>query len=220
MLATLNTIGEHLLKGKGIWARLTTEPKYDSDKKNWVVPILFDCDANEIRLLENEKQIFEPEISAIDFRYVNTGLWGPRGKKCCVSCEPKNFNMLRESLFGKGGDKGSMLKAYNEYFINEEATDFELSLKQIISLKEKVEDFDLGKFKQELRFNKNEEAVLFYIKIKSEKINSGKIISLFELNGYEDFIIGKFGASSGKAGLDYLTGQQTDEVMEAAFSGR
>lgn len=54
MLQTLAKIGEQLLEGKGIWASLTTEPKYDPEKKNWVCPILFDCVNKEIRVLRGE----------------------------------------------------------------------------------------------------------------------------------------------------------------------
>ena len=43
MLNTLHRIGEQLLKGKGIWAMLTTEPEHNPEKKSWICPILFDC---------------------------------------------------------------------------------------------------------------------------------------------------------------------------------
>ncbi len=221
MLETLRKIGEQLLEGKGVWAQLTAEPKHEPKKKSWVVPILFDCDAGEIKLLEDKKTIFEPGKSEIDYRYIKTGLWGPSGKKCCVSCEQKNFDMLKESLLGKANKKsGTFAEAYDGFYNEEKKTDFRAALDEINGLKEKSDDFDLSKFKQELNFSKNEEAVLYYALVKSPKLNANKPIALFELDGYEEFIIDRFASSNGTAGLDYLTGEQRDEVVEAKFSER
>lgn len=221
MLSTLATIGEKLLEGKGDWARLCSEPKYDPNKKSWVVPILLDLYANGVYLLETRKKIFKPDESAISYRYVNTGLWGPRGKKCCVSCEPKNFAMLKESLFGKSEEEaGSMAKAYDEFYADGKTTEFRTALTQVEKLSDKMEEFDLAAFKKELNFGSGDEAVLFYVIIKSDKIKNGEPTPIFDLEGYEDFIKGKFLKDVGKQGVDYLTGLPADKVSEAVFSSR
>ena len=81
MLNTLRKIGITLLEGQGIWARLTQEPKYTADKENWICPVLFDCVDKKIKVLNEELRRFYPESSVIEFRYLNTELWGRRGKK-------------------------------------------------------------------------------------------------------------------------------------------
>ncbi|RZS98787.1 hypothetical protein [Cecembia calidifontis] len=117
MLATLSKIGEYLLEGKGIWSKLTSEPKFEPEKTNWVIPILLDCEAGIASILEGEKELFVEEESAIKFRYLDTELWGRRGKKCCISSESKNLEMLKESLIGKTWcSKGSLSESYDDFY--------------------------------------------------------------------------------------------------------
>ncbi len=222
MLSTLEKIGEYLLEGKGIWSKLTSEPRSDSEKTNWVIPILLDCDSGTTAILENEKELFIEGESAIIFRYLNTELWGRRGKKCCISSESKNLEMLKESLVGKSkNSKGSFSDSYDDFYKSKSKdTLFRTALEEINKTKFDNKIFDFANIKEHLQFSKNEDAVLFYVKIKSLNINNGNSIALFDLEGYEEFVIEKFENSEGKNGLDYLTGMESPEVSEAAFAGR
>lgn len=223
MLDTLKKIGDQLLKGQGIWARLVAEPKFDSEKKSWVCPILFDCIDGEIRFLKDEMELFKEESTAVKFRYISPGIWGPRGKKCALTVEQKNFQMLEETLFGKNeGDEGSMMGAlmdFNPDFMNSPVYS---AIKEINeTLAEKRSKLDLSKFKDALDFGNNEEVVLFYSLIRSEHIQDGNPTRLTNLDGYEDFIIGRFATPENVAnGIDYVSGNISDEVVEAVFSGR
>ncbi len=224
MLSTLAKIGEHLLEGQGVWARLTVPPKFDASNTNWVVPIILKPDEAEMSL--GEPQLFktdeEGEPSWVTYRYINTGLWGPRGKKCCVSCEPKNFKMLAESLFGKGsGSDGSFSQAYDDFYGEPKPSEFRNALALLNEWNEMPADFNESKIKEQLNFGKKDDvAVIFYVQIQTDKIRGGEATALFELDGYEDFIIQKFGKSDTQNGLDYLTGQHSEEVLEPAFSSR
>tara|TARA_R110002124_G_scaffold286171_2_gene466218 strand:- start:14044 stop:15879 length:1836 start_codon:yes stop_codon:yes gene_type:complete len=223
MLNTLHKIGEQLLEGQGAWARLTTEPKFKPDKKNWVCPILFDCINSEIQFQKKEIELFKKDSSSISNRYIPPAIWGPRGKKCALTVEEKNFKMLEETLFGKKvGDQGSMLESIEDY--DEKLIDSSLSqtLKKINSeLSELRSALDLKAFKEDISLGNGEAVVLFYAIVKSEDINGGKPIPLYELDGYEDFVIGKFGSvEKGEKGINYLTGNSSEEVIEASFSGR
>lgn len=222
MLHTLSKIGEYLLEGKGIWSKLTSEPRLDPEKTNWVIPILLDCDSSIASLLENEKELFVEEESVIKFRYLNTELWGRRGKKCCVCSESKNLEMLKESLIGKTkSSKGSLSESYDDFYKSKPKDSlFRKALEEINKTQFDGKIFDLAIIKDHLHFSKNEEAVLFYVKIKSLKFNNGLSISLFDLEGYEEFVLEKFGNSEARTGLDYLTGIESQEVSEAAFAGR
>ena len=131
--------------------------------------------------------------------------------------------MLEETLFGKKvGDQGSMLESIEDY--DEKLIDSSLSqtLKKINSeLSELRSALDLKAFKEDISLGNGEAVVLFYAIVKSEDINGGKPIPLYELDGYEDFVIGKFGSvEKGEKGINYLTGNSSEEVIEASFSGR
>ncbi|MEX0813647.1 MAG: TM1802 family CRISPR-associated protein [Chitinophagales bacterium] len=218
MLQTLSKIGEQLLEGKGVWARLTTEPKYNPDKKNWVCPILFDCVNKEIRFLKDEMELFNPDNSAIEHRYINPEKWGRRGKKCALTVEPKNFSMLEETLFGKKvGEDGSMIRSIED-LPNYTSKTIYKALKEInLELNESRKILDFTEFKMELNFGKNDEVVLFYSLIQSKAINDSKPTKLNAIDGFDDFIIEKFGSTKGNSGLDQLSGNYSNDVIEAAF---
>mgnify|MGYP006426495229 CR=1 FL=1 len=219
MLQTLSKIGEQLLEGKGMWARLTKEPKYDANKKNWVCPILFDCVKKEIHILKDEMELFEPKESAIKFRYVNPECWGRRGKKCALTVEPKNFSMLEETLFGKedSKDKGSMMRSVEDIPALKEKPIYN-ALNEINSLLQELrETLNLSEIKKELDLGANEEVIMFYSIILSEDLNHSKPIKLISLAGYNEFIIAKFGAEKGEQGIDQVTGNLSDDVVEATF---
>ena len=222
MLSTLAKIGEQLLEGKGVWAQMTSEPKYNKDKTNWVCPILFDCENGSIYILKEEISRFKPDDSIIKWRYLNTELWGRRGKKCALTVEPKNFSMMEETLFGKTTrETGSMSRTIDEFpkFAAEPI------YAALLEIKEKLDTernkLDLAEIKRELGFGKDDEVVLFYSVIKSEKINNGQQIKLSDLNGYDEFVLEKFDSKeSGQEGIDYVSGEISKNVQEANFSGR
>lgn len=168
MLQTLSKIGEQLLEGKGIWAQLTTEPKCNPDKKNWVCPILFDCVNKEIRVLKDEMELYKVGVSSIDNRFVPPSIWGPRGKKCALTVAPKNFDMLEETLFGKeAGDSGSMLKSIED-IPKFASTPIYEAIKEINNtLDEFRTELDYKSIKEELALGNSDDVVLFYSMIRS-----------------------------------------------------
>ena len=222
MISTLVKIGEKLLEGKGVWANLTSEPKYKSEKNNWVCPILFDCDNGSISVLKDQISRFKPEDSSIEYRYLNSELWGRRGKKCALTVEPKNFSMLEETLFGKKtGDRGSMDRTMAEFpkFVDDPIYAALLEIKEKLGTERKK--LELAEIKKEFGFGKGDEIVLFYSVIKSANIEDGQEIKLTDLNGYDEFVLEKFSLKEiGKEGLDYVSGNIVENVHGANFSGR
>lgn len=217
-------IGEELLEGQGIWAQLATEPSYNSRKeKHWVCPILFDCVNQEIQILKDELQLFKLDQSKIDFRYLNPEKWGRNGKKCALTIEKKKLYMLEETLFGKEeNDIGTMLTSMEEFDEELKGRPLYKALYEINEkLGEKRDELDIKRINKTLGLSNQDEVVLFYTKIKSEIIEHDGIVNLFELDGYEDFVIGKFATpDKSSVGLDYLTGDLSKEVVEASFTGR
>ncbi len=223
MLDTLKKIGDQLLEGQGVWARLVSEPKHNPAKKNWVCPVLFDCINQEIRFLKDDMQLFSIENTPTEFRYVSPSIWGPRGKKCAITVEPKNFSMLEETMFGKNdGDSGSMMDSILDFDPEFEYKPIFKALKEINTyLPIQKSKLDIKSFKDELDLGSNEDVVLFYSLTRSENFNNGEPIKLFDLEGYEEFITGKFATPENvEKGLDHITGNISDEVIEATFSGR
>ncbi len=223
MLDTLKNIGDQLLEGRGVWARLVTEPKHNPDKKNWVCPILFDCIDQEIRFLKDEMTLYRKDESVYKFKYLSPEKWGRNGKKCALTIEPKKFSMLEETLFGKKeGDNGSMMLSILDYDPEFEIKPIFKALQEINKfLSIKREQLDLKLFKEEIDLGSKEEVVLFYSIIRSENYNNGKPIKLFDLEGHEQFVIGKFATPENLSmGIDYISGNVSDEVIESTFSGR
>ncbi len=222
MLSTLAKIGEHLLEGKGVWARLTTEPKYDSNKRNWVCPILFDCVNKEIRILKDEMELFKPDESIIKFKYLSPSLWGPRGKKCSLTVAPKNFEMLEETIFGKGSDgAGSMTRSIDDFPEFSSRPIYKVLQEIHSTLNEHTNRLDLSEIKKGIGFGSEDEIVLFYSVVKSELLNNSAPIKMTDTDGFDDFIVHRFGTNqNGEPGLDYMSGEPVNEVVQASFSGR
>jgi CRISPR-associated protein Csh1 len=219
MLSTLTRIGKQLLDGKNIWAQLTSEPKINKGKTNWICPILFDCENGNISILKDKVSRYQPDNSSLKFRYLNTELWGRRGKKCALTVEPKNFSMLEETLFGKGkGEAGTMIRTIDEFpqFVTTPIYSALLEVKEMLDTEKSK--LNLAEIKKELDFGKDDEVVLLYSVIKSSKVNNGKPSELINLQGYDEFILEKFGPPvTGEPGLNYLTGNYESNVIEAKF---
>ncbi len=224
MLNTLVKIGEQLLEGQEEWGKITTEPKVRENKKSrWVCPILFDCIDKKIEFLTEEMEIFYPDSSPVKFRYVNTGLWGPRGKKCALSVEHKNFSMLKETLFGKENSKTPpMMQAIAELDPNLVNTELYQALNDIFhSLSSKKDQLDLSRLNKEFKLPANEEIVMYYSKVRSGQIQNGSITNLRDLEGFDEFFTRKFcSQEKARKGLDYIKGTHSDQITTPAFATR
>lgn len=226
MLATLTKIGEQLLEGQGIWSRLTIEPKTTEGKNQWVCPILFDCDLQEIRFLELTRYHSSNEIgsvpSSVALRYVNPDLWGRRGKKCALTVENKNFSMLPETFFGKGKEGSPMLRSLEGFDQELKNSEIYHAIEVISStFNNQQERLNLQNIKEQFNLRNDDEIVLFYSLIQSKGICNGDQTMLKDLNGYEDFFVGKFGTPEGLTkGLDYVKGIIQEHTIEANFTGR
>lgn len=226
MLSTLYRIGEILLKDQDIWARLTIEPKFTEggEVRNWVCPVLLDCIEEKITFVQEEMERFYPGRSAAQFRYLNTELWGRRGRKCAVTIAPDKFKMLPETLFGKRTAQAEAPMAEAIQSFDPKLCDEEIfvALKEIsTNLRSQANTLTLDNFKANVSLGPNEKVVLFYATIRSKRIRGGKAVPLFALKGYQDFIIGKFATyNTTKVGLDYVTGSPDKAVLGAKFKER
>lgn len=226
MLQTLSKIGEQLLEGHGIWARLTIDPKTTEDKNQWVCPILFDCNEPEIRFMNLERYYPsddpDTEPSSIKYKYINPDKWGRRGRKCALTVEAKNYTMLPETFFGKSGEGSPMLQSMKEFDSGLANSELFKAIENVYEVfNNSQEQLDLQKIKEHYGLGGNDEIVLFYALIRSPKIKNGETTPLNQLTGFEDLFIRKFGTPEGlKTGIDYVTGFETNETQGADFTGR
>lgn len=215
MLSTSLALGKKLLEGTGNWAFVTTEPKLGKAENHHICPIVFDLENQKI-VLDKDGAILYKQGDEAKYRYINPEKWGRRGKKFALTTEPRRIKMMKESFFGKKKDtKGSAQISLEEYDGFEKSELYKALT--LINDNFNLSDFDEKEIKKEFNYGKNDEVAIFYSKIKSEKIRNGKSVALFKLEGFEKFIFKKFGPKAGKEGLDYLTGQITDEVEAASF---
>lgn len=186
MLSTVAKIGEQLLEGKGIWARLTTEPKFNSEKKNWVCPILFDCANKEIRILKDYMELFKPEESAIKFRYVKATRKGPSQSKFDLTVESDDVANLKDSLFGKKGKDPGCLSTLLINCPEFENSKFKNRLKRIkIDLSDKQELLNAKNIKDILG-DTLKEIILFTTFYVDENLDEP--IPLFEHVEFEEMV--------------------------------
>ncbi|MCA1761795.1 MAG: TM1802 family CRISPR-associated protein [Flavobacteriales bacterium] len=218
MLATLSKIGEQLLEGKGIWARLTTEPKYNPDKKNWVCPILFDCINKEIRVLKDEMELFRPDESAIKFRHVKATRKGPRQSKFDLTVEGDDLKNLHESLFGKGKKPPGCMSSIESSL--PEALDSPF-YKNLHLIQEKLRQYSSSLAQENIKEELGEifrEVALFTAKIRTQA--NEPPFFLFEQDEFLELTKRVFKRENPKSGLSHLTGNKIEDAVEAQFWSR
>lgn len=223
MLQTLLKIGELQLKGKGIWSQLVKTPKFNPKKRNWVCTILFDCVNNEIKVLANEMELFTPGESPLMHRYLNPALWGPRGKKCALTVETKNFSMLTETLFGKdeSDSSGTFIQAITNLSTDFEETAFYQALLEIYArLSDQRQSLEIAEIKKKISLSQEEDIVMYVACIQSQNPEIGKRF-LHQLEGYEEFVIQKFQQTEQTdLGIDLVTSNESQHIKAAEFTGR
>ncbi|MDZ7846740.1 MAG: TM1802 family CRISPR-associated protein [Owenweeksia sp.] len=218
MLQTLSKIGEQLLEGKGIWARLTTEPKYDPDKKNWVCPILFDCVNEEIRFLKGEMELFKPEESAVEFRYVKATRKGPRQSKFDLTVESDDVENLKDSLFGKKKKDPGCLSTLLSNCPEFKDSDFAERLERIKDdLADKSDVLDTKVIK-EILGESLKEVILFTSFYVDENLDEP--IPLFKHSEFEEMVKKVFTREDPKEGISSVTGENISDSVQAQFWSR
>ena len=218
MLQTLSKIGEQLLEGKGIWARLTIEPKFDPNKKNWICPILFDCVNNEIHILKNDMELFKPNESAIKFRYVKATRKGPSQSKFDLTVECDDVENLKDSLFGKNKKEAGCLSTLLNNCPEFKESKFTKKLERIKDDLADKKDILNKKDIKEILGETLKEVTLFTSYYIDESLDEP--ILLFKNSEFEKMVQKIFSRENPKEGISSVTGERISDSVQAQFWSR
>lgn len=217
MLETLHKIGEQLLEGQGIWARLTTEPKYDDNKKYYICPILFDCVDSEIKVLKDDIVLFKPDESAVKFRYVKATRKGPGQTKFDLTVERDNLKNLKESIFGKPKKQSSILSLIDSDFKHLSGSCFYRIIQEINERNFDTSILD-NKIIKSLLGDLYKDIILFVSYVRSKELKAIQPVSYFD--EFEEVTKGVFYRENRHEGLSHVTGEKKSEVVRAQFWSR
>lgn len=218
MLGTLHKIGEQLLEGKGIWERLTIEPKYNKAKKNWMCPILFDCIDKDIHILKDDMELYKQGQSEILYRYVKSTRKGPGQSKFDLTVERDDLSNLKESIFGKGKKKSSIQLAI-ENSIPELINSNFYNLFSTINyyLKDKCSLIDIRQVKEVLN-SYYKDIILFVAYIRYNK--NEEIQPLVNFHEFEKLVKTVFMRKEPRKGISYISGNKKEKIVRAQFWSR
>lgn len=241
MLNTLISIGNDITKQQGEWDNLVEIPKFDEKSKdgelikNYVLVLTFDIDQQTI-IVENNIRAFGVESSPINYRNINSELWGRRGDPWMVTCSyPKKLPILQKSILGKpeedsaqGLFQKSLIRSYPE--ANEtlfyKALEACYSLRNVqIDEKKGIDVLDSEYISKKLLLSRNHKIVMLTIAIKSELLGINEPTLLCQLDGYDFYVKKNFAKDADqnnetKESLCYVTGKKSTKATLPSFSDR
>jgi CRISPR-associated protein Csh1 len=241
MLKTLVKLGEELSQNRTQWDDIIDIPNLQQAGKRgnkityYAINLIFDIDEQTIRFgdiaelsLTNKQKDFSPH----GLKYVK--VLGGNNKAIYTTVEEKKLDQLPKTLFGKPvngkfPEKGEFMQALEK--AGKEMTELPLykALQLIKPLQDKFyqkfsnsEDgkIDNKAFKEQLSLGKNEKIGLVFTSIKSQELGFCEPISINQLEGFDEFIESQFFQSNTRQGIDYLTGENSNEIVSAEFTDR
>lgn len=242
MLNTLLRIGEWQSQGKSEWDRFLDYPKVEREDrfgysvKNYALAIIFDLDANEVIIAnENLAEYDEDKIK----KTFPLKIKGGNNKAIYSSVPATKITQIYKTFFGKEGvhsEKGELHESV-EKTNNELLTDnFRNLLSQIFDLKERFLELTLHPSKNEVdvrtlteAFNlgKNENIVFITTQIKSQSLGYNLPTSFAYIPEYKSFLEQSFlgnpkikSDKNNKKTLCYASGQLEEEVEALDLSTR
>jgi len=239
MIKTLYEIGKVLSEAD--YNRMNDvidNPKFDfKDKKGnelkyYIAPLVFDFDQNDV-YWSNDIVEFDAEKSAMDF--YNLKVKGGNNSAFYFCAEPKKFNQIYKTLFGKEEPKteaekhSDFVKIINENIFELVNSEIYNLTKEAESLKEKffvLLNDDSNKINIVSSLNKKYGASKFALVYVAFKKESSEIKPFFEIDGYQQFIEKKFfenkneNASVDSDKLCYVKNEFCNDVNVAEFGLR
>lgn len=242
MLQTLLKIGEWQGQGKSEWDRFLDYPKaeredkYGNPIKNYTLPIIFDLDAKEVIISqENLREYDEKKIKST----FPLKIKGGNNKAIYTSVPAKKVNQIYKSFFGKEGsetENGELVEAIEKVNSSLLTEDLKNLLGQIFSLKEKFLQLTVHSSKGEIDFRaineafdlgKSENIVFVAVIIKAEEFGFKEPILFAETLDYKAFLQHSFfgdqntkSAKKAKKKLCYASGNTMEDVEELNLTTR
>lgn len=242
MLETLLKIGEWQREGMTEWDPILEKPdvKYETRKgdpiTNYVIGIVFDLDAMDVYADKNLLKEYDEDRDPEKFKLIST-LPG-RNKAIYATVEEKKIVQLFKSFFGNPTkedlESGELMEAIDNEFEDYQESIFYDLTKDLFELRdiflEKVWDDqknkrDFKKILDPIEFGRNENVVLVYGAIKSEKHGYSSVTPIAKIDDYVSFLRDKFLDESEADSLQsdklcYASGEILDDVTELDLSTR
>ncbi|TXK33281.1 hypothetical protein FVR03_19125 [Pontibacter qinzhouensis] len=244
MLDTLIRFGKHLSEDRGEWDDIIDIPDTTEEQTKGITPLvaqlLFDLDANQVKLDKTQLKVFEPQDA---YTYMNIKIQGGNNKAIYATVSPKkSFEQIRKTFFGltdkngKAPEQGQFTEAIDKDFQFLIGSALYHVLQKIFALSE---DFtakyvdqeknkaDFGKAIKALDLPNNERIVLLYTAVKSQELKIPLATPIAKVSGYEDFLRSKFLKKEEPLKLEnpvdklcYATGIPTADVEDITIGAR
>ncbi len=204
MLDTLLKIGEWQSQGKSAWTRFLEKPKLSGEIKNYIIPLIFDLDSNDIIICGEY-------LHEYDEKYVEKWkalkVQGGNNKAIYATTSGDKINQIYKTFFGKEYTEtknGELLEAIEKLDANLLTEEFKTLLESIFKLKDVfwnkltienkngVKELKIKSIEDLFEFSNNQKLVLITVAIKSQNLFGDKIQYFSEIPEYQTFLEKKF----------------------------
>ncbi len=204
MLDTLLKIGEWQSQGKSLWNRFLENPKLKDEVKNYILPLIFDLDNNDMVIrseyLHDYDEKFVENWKAIKVQ-------GGNNKAIYATTSGDKINQIYKTFFGKENTEtknGELLEAIEKIDANLLTEEFKTLLESIFKLKDVfwnkltienrsgVKELNIKSIEDLLKFSNNQKLVLITVAIKSQNLFGDKMQYFSEIPEYKKFLKKKF----------------------------
>ena len=227
MLNTLLKIGEQLSQKTGKWDDYLEKrgnkliPK--SDKKLYILNIIFDIENKQIIISSENLSDFDKEFSVKNHWLFQT--FAARAGKTYVATLLNKIEDLKISFFGKDNEsKGQLQNDIDNKFPELKNNDFYKAIHSIYTLSNFSDELNKKNILEKINLIIGKEAIIFcYASIKNSSIGINKPTELSQLAGFTNYFEKKFFAkqknvsTTQEAKLCYASGEIEDDTEVAKY---
>lgn len=204
MLDTLLKIGEWQSQDKGPWTRFLENPKLKDEVKNYILPLIFDLDNNDIVISGEYLHDYDEEFVE---KWKALKVQGGNNKAIYATTSGDKINQIYKTFFGKEYTEtknGELLEAIEKIDAILLTEEFRSLLESIFELKDVfwnkltienrsgVKELKIKSIEDFLGFVNNQKLVLITVAIKSQSLFGDKMQYFSEILEYQAFLEKKF----------------------------
>jgi len=243
MLQTLLKIGEWQSQGKSEWDRFLDYPKVEREDKrgnpikNYTLPIIFDLDAMEVIISQENLSEYDEQKIKNTFPLK---IKGGNNKAIYTSVPAGKINQVYKTFFGKEGtdtEKGELVESIEKTNKDLLTENLKKLLSQMFELKEKFLEktvhsskgvIDIRSINESFNLGTSENIVFINVLIKSEELSFNTPTVFAEMEDYAAFLQYSFfgdqtttqSSKEAKMKLCYASGNQMEDVEELNLDTR
>ena len=243
MLQTLLKIGEWQSQGKSEWDRFLDYPKVEREDKrgnpikNYTLPIIFDLDAMEVIISQENLSEYDEQKIKNTFPLK---IKGGNNKAIYTSVPAGKINQVYKTFFGKEGtdtEKGELVESIEKTNKDLLTENLKKLLSQMFELKEKFLEktvhsskgvIDIRSINESFNLGTSENIVFINVLIKSEELSFNTPTVFAEMEDYAAFLQYSFfgdqtttqSSKEAKMKLCYASGNHMEDVEELNLDTR